>query len=381
MFIKRFKRYFDTFQVSFMIPLLEMGILLGQHPPCILTKKYFNSKKYKLYAFFMVLLILNESSFKIGSSHSLTSSSTIQIMNELKQVCTCLQCLMGVFQNSFLNPKNLYKISKNLRKLDVLMKTKIAGINKKRIFIEIIIYFGFVFGLGLSSAILTRLPKTWYFFLWVLCDFLENAICFTTTLMMLYFLFCIESKFKILNGHLKNCIEDFNINKKPTQMYSVKTWIETYTILTETIDLFNRVFGWQILLIFINSLLGLLVPINNFLVSSTHGLDDAYFAVFARYLFFILFSGVFLSKIADNTHEESRRTGLLCYKILQSLPEDNLWNKSFQFREEMVFFAKETCLRCPKFSAAGFLTVDFSMLFVLINSMSTYVVVLIQFNK
>lgn len=50
-------------------------------------------------------------------------------------------------------------------------------------------------------------------------------------------------------------------------------------------------------------------------------------------------------------------------------------------REQLYLLAQLSSQRCPSFSAAGFFKVDYSMLLALFGSVTSYVIVVIQFNK
>jgi len=70
---------------------------------------------------------------------------------------------------------------------------------------------------------------------------------------------------------------------------------------------------------------------------------------------------------------ENLKTKSLCYKIART--------QSKEVNEKIKFLTNQVCSREPKFSAAGFFDVDLSMVFMFINLVATYIVVLIQFIR
>lgn len=84
--------------------------------------------------------------------------------------------------------------------------------------------------------------------------------------------------------------------------------------------------------------------------------------------------------MAHSIYEEAKQTSLICYKILQEIRPKPFSNEQHQIRENLSFLAQEATLRATKISAAGFFEVDYTMVFLLFTSVTTYIVVLIQFN-
>lgn len=79
----------------------------------------------------------------------------------------------------------------------------------------------------------------------------------------------------------------------------------------------------------------------------------------------------------------------LCQKILDEGQKMIVlsYNATFYYknvptmREKCVFLAQQATVRCPQFSAAGFFNIDYSMLFLFTNLITTYVIVIIQFSQ
>lgn len=76
----------------------------------------------------------------------------------------------------------------------------------------------------------------------------------------------------------------------------------------------------------------------------------------------------------DKTNKEIQKSANISFQIL---PELNEANPDFW---KVLFLAQQTANRCPQLSAANVFDVNISTLFGLLGSITTYVVVVIQFN-
>ncbi|XP_017776705.1 PREDICTED: gustatory receptor 68a-like [Nicrophorus vespilloides] len=75
---------------------------------------------------------------------------------------------------------------------------------------------------------------------------------------------------------------------------------------------------------------------------------------------------------------EAAKTATICYDILHSLPSNDQFK---QTRNDIIELAEQACNKAPTFTAAGFFTIDTSSLFALFGAVTSYLIVLIQFNK
>lgn len=87
-----------------------------------------------------------------------------------------------------------------------------------------------------------------------------------------------------------------------------------------------------------------------------------------------------LASTCDATIREAQKTPIITYKLLQTLPLESSDPLERDLREDLLLLSEQTSLRTPSFSAAGFFTVDYTMLFTLLGSVTSYLIVLIQFN-
>lgn len=86
--------------------------------------------------------------------------------------------------------------------------------------------------------------------------------------------------------------------------------------------------------------------------------------------------GFFIFSSADKVFFEIKRTPIICYSVMDSwlhLDEDQV------LINELEKFAQQVSNSHPVITAAGFFAVDYAIFFALIGSLSSYLIVLIQF--
>lgn len=86
--------------------------------------------------------------------------------------------------------------------------------------------------------------------------------------------------------------------------------------------------------------------------------------------------GFFVFSSADKVFFEIKRTPIICYSIIDGwLPFD----EDHVLVPELEKFAQQVTNSHPEITAAGFFAVDYAIFFALIGSLSSYLIVLIQF--
>lgn len=91
--------------------------------------------------------------------------------------------------------------------------------------------------------------------------------------------------------------------------------------------------------------------------------------------------GVVVAATCDITTKEAKRTATICYNLLLDVPAVSNNVQDRILREELILLANQATHQCPHFSAAGFFRVDYTMLFGLLGTVTSYIIVLIQINK
>lgn len=88
-----------------------------------------------------------------------------------------------------------------------------------------------------------------------------------------------------------------------------------------------------------------------------------------------------IASICDKTAREGRKTSALTYDLLHSFQQKKNGREERSLKNSLIVqLLKQTTHLSPIFSAADFFPVDYSTIFVLMNLLASYVVVLIQFE-
>ncbi|KAI4457571.1 invertebrate gustatory receptor [Holotrichia oblita] len=152
------------------------------------------------------------------------------------------------------------------------------------------------------------------------------------------------------------------------------------------VEHFNKIYGWTLLCIHINIIASLLVSLD-FIIefkSDTNTLKDQYGLEFillmSMWSLMALGLGILLASIANSTINEAQNTSNVSYKLLQYVPPSSNNIQDRELREDLLLLSEQSSLRTPCFTAAGFFNVDYTMLFTLLSSITSYLVVLIQFS-
>lgn len=78
---------------------------------------------------------------------------------------------------------------------------------------------------------------------------------------------------------------------------------------------------------------------------------------------------------------EAKKTGGICFSMLLMLdviPENA---QDTALRNELILLNQMAIHGCPIFTAAGFFSIDYSLILAIFGSVTSYMIVLIQFNK
>ncbi|KAI4457570.1 invertebrate gustatory receptor [Holotrichia oblita] len=225
----------------------------------------------------------------------------------------------------------------------------------------------------------------------------ENTQRIQTHIMMhliCNFISCIRYRYRDANSLLTEIVtkkETSNFNgklflNKLKQEYNVRDVIKIYIGLNKMIDCINKLYGWTLLCLNINIIATLLLSFDFIIeyTSEANTLREKNGISFILLMFvwslFSLVLGVLLASLAHSTTLVIQSTSHLSYKLLQYLPCDTMNPLMQEMREDLVLLSEQMSSRTPSFSAAGFFDIDYTMLFTLLSSITSYLVVLIQFN-
>ncbi|CAG9854765.1 unnamed protein product [Phyllotreta striolata] len=147
--------------------------------------------------------------------------------------------------------------------------------------------------------------------------------------------------------------------------------------LHNVIQKYNVIFGWLIFLNTISAFLASLGDIDYVLLY--YGTGDSYFnyGIIAANLVYVLaysISTILIVFSCDKVNKTARKIVILCYL------KPGLLNKT-PIRDDLVSFVQFAEKLLPNFSAAGFFYINQTILSTLFSAISTYLIIIIQFNS
>ncbi|RZC34766.1 7tm 7 domain containing protein, partial [Asbolus verrucosus] len=195
---------------------------------------------------------------------------------------------------------------------------------------------------------------------WV--EYVQLYVQFLTSFLMYTILTMLRARYCSVFRQL------FNIRKFGAAANRIKHDIN---ILKETVDVFNDIFGWPTLLIVVFVSLQVLAYLDNiFVVSSTTDVKILLYNV----ILLLLFAGevgVHILTVDSILQEFEKILGLACGL-----------RRRFEYKEEEFCKLIDIIIdNSPKFSVARFFTIDRSTILRIFETISTCLIIMIQFNS
>lgn len=88
---------------------------------------------------------------------------------------------------------------------------------------------------------------------------------------------------------------------------------------------------------------------------------------------------VWIASLCSKTKKESEKTAKLAYALLYTLKLEGKSDYDKLITENLLLLIKQASNCTFKFSAAGFFPIDYSGLYVIINLITSYTIVALQF--
>lgn len=79
----------------------------------------------------------------------------------------------------------------------------------------------------------------------------------------------------------------------------------------------------------------------------------------------------------EEATKEAQKTSYISYKLLNDMP---VCNKQQGMRDDLTLLAQQSYYHSPTFNAAGFYQINHTLLSCILASVTSYLIVLIQFN-
>ncbi|XP_044264873.1 uncharacterized protein LOC123011490 [Tribolium madens] len=183
---------------------------------------------------------------------------------------------------------------------------------------------------------------------------------------------CVRVRYEDLNARL------FRLNSSLSIVKDLRNLVEYYRILGEIIDIFNTLFGYQIILLIFHSGLQIISSLNFCFTIITHTdgpLYHHFIVANVSVLFITVFNLLMIVFPIDSTTEESKKFIDLCFKIQEYFIEDC---PRIETLVRLTNFSKHYF---REFRPAGFFSIRKALIFCFIGNVATYVILTFQFNE
>ncbi|KAJ3648146.1 hypothetical protein Zmor_019969 [Zophobas morio] len=179
-------------------------------------------------------------------------------------------------------------------------------------------------------------------------------------------------RYKDLNSRL------LYVSKKTKIVDEVQSIVHCYRLLGETVEIFNKIFGPQILLIMFQFGFEMVSCLNLSFFSVVYTDFTFYGNVcVANFLWFLWLAYLLLKTVLpmSETVQESRKFIDLMYQMQDQLKEHSLEMTAIT---RMIHYSKNFT---RTFSAAGFFKIKKSIIFGLVSNVATYVIIVFQLDQ
>nr|WJJ63347.1 gustatory receptor 7 [Pachyrhinus yasumatsui] len=217
-----------------------------------------------------------------------------------------------------------------------------------------------------------------YSLAFVIFRFTTYYIMFST-LLVTFFCTWLKNRYLFLDHFLKDSVvsKQFRfvvLEKESTGVYydKLKEFSKNYKSLYFIVQEFNEVFGYQIFLICIGTVLEILNAFNYGMPTAKNGFMDATF-VNTLYSTLYVVCTTRIVMACDSVEISGRNIQKTCLILYENC-------EKCETKEE--FYRLENYVQglCPEFSAAGFWHINQRVLSTLFSSVMTYLIIIIQFN-
>nr|XP_022905524.1 gustatory receptor 68a-like [Onthophagus taurus] len=359
---------------------------------------FFQNKFYKIYRIIILIYWILGSIGGLVEEYLFlfeTLPGTMQTMNLIAYLSFTLQIIVLTISMNTISFEEFKIFYNDLVKVEMklIYFNNSKGNNTKtslRIWVELILtHLTFMPIVVLDYYLWIKVSKNEKFHFYIIHQNLQKYHTNVSVLLMCNLMLYMKKLFISANKSLEFSIKNRNRTKIFTVItYGPKDLIKIFLILTKTIEYFNRIFGWTILCINFSILANILLSLNFMiqfnnekakLLTSTYGFE--FIVLMTSWAAASLIIGIFLTSVANSTVKEAKNTANVCYKLLTTISvqtSQKLDEK--ELRNDLLLLAEQIAMRSSHFTAAGFFNVDYTMLFTMLSTVTSYLVVLIQFS-
>ncbi|EFA07609.1 gustatory receptor 112 [Tribolium castaneum] len=238
-------------------------------------------------------------------------------------------------------------------------------------------YFHFILKQVVLLAFLLYQVYSWSIFLKIsvlqslwnspLCDFFYEFQIFT---LLTSILSRIKTRYKLLNARFAR------IKTNPKVVQELQQCVQIYRILGETVEIYNNLFGHQILLITFHCGLQLVACFNFSLIAfNTTNFNVHIVLCNIAILTLMLFCFIWMVISMETTVQEAEAFVHFCFKLQENFIQDS---REINTLRKLTTYAQHFT---RNFSAAGYFSIRKSVIFGLLGNAATYLIIAIQFNE
>ncbi|XP_065157233.1 putative gustatory receptor 28a [Atheta coriaria] len=175
-------------------------------------------------------------------------------------------------------------------------------------------------------------------------------------------------RFEAFNSLLEQNIEVSYIGK-PT--FDIDQYITLHKNLCDLVALFNEIYGLNMLI----SMFQTIIYVLRLCLAVLYAPQFIFIAFVLMWTFNAIIQCIIVAAMCQKVVYEADKTITLSYKALYH------YSNMPVMKQKLFILSQQTAARCPQFTAAGFFSVDNSMLFTFVNLITNYVIVFIQFSQ
>ncbi|GJQ83449.1 hypothetical protein Trydic_g8576 [Trypoxylus dichotomus] len=376
--------------INFLLYLLAM--------PQSLFENTAKNVAYIIYVIFFNLLIVYGVYFELqgrtGSGKGI-NTSTSTIITFLGTVWLAF-ANVGISTSLLMNAeRGCLKIRDKIEQFDVEIykdprkKPDEKNLMKIALILLINIFCILVFVVEVYVIKLSDELDTIYFHIW------DNVLRYRLNIFVAciyFFIRELHQRIKYMNRTLRHIVASLDDDGRVGNQHSIanaalylckipeatKRTSKAYGVVLEIVEEFNSIFGWLLLVLIVNYLVLCLVAFTIALQRRNYQEVDWIYLIWISMMIFTAATGaVSISSICNRTTTEAKKTAPLAYALLFGLNTKKDEDKSLV--EDITLLVRKTTSYSPIFTAAGFFVIDYSGLFTLMNLLTSYVIVLIQF--
>ncbi|CAH0564899.1 unnamed protein product [Brassicogethes aeneus] len=165
-------------------------------------------------------------------------------------------------------------------------------------------------------------------------------------------------------------------NDEKTTQQNLKDVFKWYTEIADILEIYNSIFGQ---IIFIASMCTIALLLNYIVYFLISPFTIAILILVMFWILIALVQIITLAYVCDSVAKEAKKTPEICYILLNKIPTIPKTDKDKILREELQLIAQQAICRNPCISASGFFVVNNSILGFIMASVTSYIIVTIQF--